>query len=257
MTTSSVTGRAPGPQGLRAADERTLLERWHRDGDRAARAELVEQMLPFVRHIARGYVGRGEPFDDLVQVGCVGLVKAIDRFDLDRGLRLSTFAAPNISGEIKRHFRDHGWSIRPPRDLQELYVKVSAMTNQLSLTIGRAPTVAELSVALDATQEAVLDAIQAGRNYTASSLDAPVEEGSLSPLGALGGDDHGYALAEARATLDEGLRALPARDRRIVLLRFAGGLTQREIAEAVGVSQMHVSRLLRRSIETLRDRLTV
>ncbi len=142
-------------------------------------------MLPFVRHIARGYVGRGEPFDDLVQVGCVGLVKAIDRFDLDRGLRLSTFAAPNISGEIKRHFRDHGWSIRPPRDLQELYVKVSAATSRLSLTLGRAPTVAELAEALDATEEAVLDAIEAGRGYTAGSLDAPVEEGAPSPLDAL------------------------------------------------------------------------
>jgi RNA polymerase sigma-B factor len=240
---------------MTAAEERALLERWHLASDGAARDALVERMLPFVKHIARGFAGRGEPLDDLVQVGVIGLVNAIDRFDLDRGLRLSTFAAPNISGEIKRHFRDRGWAVRTPRDLQELHAKVAGATERLSTANGRAPTVAELAEATGADEERVLEAIEAGRNYTAASLDAPAADGERSALDTLGGTDEGFERAESRAMLRRSLRALPERERRILLLRFAGGLSQREIAEEIGISQMHVSRLLRRSIETLQETL--
>ncbi len=240
---------------LRASEERALLERWRREHDEAARAELIERMLPLVRHIAKVYVGRGEPFDDLVQVGCVGLVKAIDRFDLDRGLRLSTFAAPTISGEIKRHFRDHGWTVRPPRDLQELYVRVRRESTRSAARLGRNPTVAELASALDSSEESVLDAMEAGRGYSAVSVETSVEPDGRAVLDSFGSDDPELELADVRATLSQGLDVLAPRERRIVLLRYVNGLTQREIADQVGISQMHVSRLLQRSLVALRGAL--
>ncbi|MSW95778.1 MAG: SigB/SigF/SigG family RNA polymerase sigma factor [Actinobacteria bacterium] len=236
---------------MAAAEEREFLRRWHEEGDRLAREQLVERMLPFVRHVARVYTGRGEQLEDLVQVGVVGLLNAIDRFDLERGLRLSTFAAPNISGEIKRHFRDRSWAVRVPRDLQELSAKASRATERLSATLGRTPTVTELAAVLDSDEEHVLEAIEAGRNYVAASLDEPGEDGEgLSRIPGV--VDGGFLLAEDRVMLGEGLAALPERERQIVLLRFARGFTQREIADHVGISQMHVSRLLRRSIEQMR-----
>ncbi|MCD6727858.1 MAG: SigB/SigF/SigG family RNA polymerase sigma factor [Solirubrobacteraceae bacterium] len=239
---------------LTAAEELGLLRRWHECSDREARELLVERMLPFVRHVARGYAGRGELVEDLVQVGVIGLINAIDRFDISRGLRLSTFAAPNISGEIKRHFRDRTWAVRVPRDLQELGAKVSRLTAQLTTTLGRAPTVAELAEHLGEEEEHVLDAIEAGRSFVAASLDEPLDEhdADRGPR-SLGELDGGFARAEDRALLERGLRSLPERERRIVVLRFAEGLTQREIAQRVGISQMHVSRLLRRSIDRLRQ----
>ena len=244
-------------RGLRdATEERALLERVHLHGDLQARSELVERLLPFVRRVARAYADRGEQLDDLIQVGAIGLVNAIDRFDLDRGLRLSTFAAPNISGEIKRHFRDRAWAVRTPRDLQELHARLRTGADVFSKEHGRAPTVGELCELTGHDEEHVLDAISAGRNFRAASLDAPREEDGGSLGDALGGEDHGFELAEDRATLDRGLRALGERERRIVLLRFVDGLSQREIAARVGVSQMHVSRLLRRSIDELRAAIT-
>jgi len=241
---------------LDAAEERALLERVHLHGDMQARTELVERLLPFVRRIARGYADRGEHLDDLIQVGAIGLVNAIDRFDLDRGLRLSTFAAPNISGEIKRHFRDRAWAVRTPRDLQELHARLRVIADGFFKQQGRAPTVAELCEITGHDEEHVLDAISAGRNFRAASLDAPREEDGGSLGDALGAEDHGFERAEDRATLDRGLRALGERERRIVLLRYVDGLSQREIAARVGVSQMHVSRLLRRSIDQLRSAIT-
>jgi RNA polymerase sigma-B factor len=246
----------PGSRSLRADEERMLLERVQH-GDQAARDELVERMLPFVRQIARAYADRGELLEDLVQVGAIGLVNAIDRFDLGRGLRLSTFAGPNISGEIKRHFRDRAWAVRTPRDLQELYAVLRAETEVFSREHGRSPTVRELCELTGRAEEQVLDALSAGRNFRAASLDMPATDDDGSSLGdTLGGDDERFARAEDRATLDRGLRALGERERRIVLLRFVQGLSQREIAAQVGVSQMHVSRLLRRSIDDLRATIT-
>ena len=243
-------------RSLGAAEERVLLERVQ-NGDQGARDELVERMLPFVRRIARAYADRGELLEDLVQVGAIGLMNAIDRFDIDRGLRLSTFAGPNISGEIKRHFRDRAWAVRTPRDLQELYAVLRAETEAFSRAHGRSPTVRELCDLTGRAEEHVLDALTAGRNFRAASLDAPTTDEDGGSLGdTLGGHDDGFARVEDRATLDRGLRALDERARRILLLRFVQGLSQREIAAQVGVSQMHVSRLLRRSIDELRATIT-
>lgn len=262
LATSPASPAAPSRAGLGgtrrslgAAEERALLERVHLHGDRDARAQLVERMLPFVRRIARTYADRGEMLEDLVQVGAIGLVNAIDRFDLDRGLRLSTFAAPNISGEIKRHFRDRAWAVRTPRDLQELHAALRNTTDRFTKANGRAPTVAELCELTGRDEEHVLDAISAGRNFRAASLDAPRDEDTGSLGDTLGGEDFEFARAEDRATIGVGLRALGERERRIVLLRYVEGLSQREIAAQVGISQMHVSRLLRRSIDDLRAAL--
>ena len=239
---------------MSAATERALLERWHQRRRRAARTELVERLLPFVRRIAIGYAGRGEPLDDLIQVGSVGLVNAIDRFDLGRGLRLTTFAAPNISGEIKRHFRDRSWSVRVPRELQELHAKIGRATRRLGAQLGRGPTVMELADELDSTEELILEAMDAGRNYRSASLDAPQSDDDERPAAeALGMVETGFEGAEQRAVLERGLDALDERERQIVLLRYGKGLSQREIATHVGLSQMHVSRLLRRSIEDMRE----
>ncbi|UTI65927.1 SigB/SigF/SigG family RNA polymerase sigma factor [Paraconexibacter antarcticus] len=236
-------------------DEAELLRRYHLEGDRAARAILIERMMPLVRHMARRYAGRGEPLDDLVQVGAVGLLKAVDRFDVERGFKLSTFAAPNIAGEIKRHFRDRGWSIRVPRDIQELNAKLTRAVDRLTVTEGRAPTIAELAVATDSTEEQVLEAMQGAQNYSTVSFEEPVGD-NRTALDLLGEEDDGFMTAERRVLLDDGMRALAGREREIVRLRFFEGLTQREIADRVGISQMHVSRLLRRSLDELRTQLT-
>jgi RNA polymerase sigma-B factor len=205
--------------------------------------------------MARRYAGRGEPLDDLVQVGSVGLLKAVDRFDVDRGFKLSTFAAPNIAGEIKRHFRDRGWSIRVPRDIQELNAKLTRAVDRLTVTEGRAPTIAELAAATDSTEEQVLEAMQGAQNYSTVSFEEPVGD-NRTALDLLGEEDDGFMTAERRVLLDDGMRALAGREREIVRLRFFEGLTQREIADRVGISQMHVSRLLRRSLDELRTQLT-
>lgn len=235
-------------------DEAELLRRYHVDGDRDARTILIERMMPLVRHMARRYAGRGEPLDDLVQVGSVGLVKAVDRFDVDRGFKLSTFAAPNIAGEIKRHFRDRGWSIRVPRDIQELNAKLTRAVDRLTVTLGRTPTVLELARATDATEEQVLDAMQGAQNYSTVSFEEPVGD-NRTALDLLGEEDEGFLTAERRVLLAGGMRGLAPREQEIVKLRFFDGLTQREIADHVGISQMHVSRLLRRSLEELREQM--
>ena len=237
-----------------AAAEAALLHRYHRLGDLRAREELVERMVPLVRHIARRYADRGEPLEDLVQVGCVGLINAIDRFDPDRGVRLSTFAAPTIAGEIKRHFRDRAWSVRVPRDLQELSAKITKATEAYASVHGRAPSVPELAVAVERSEEDVLEALQGAQSYTAASLDEPLGEERTS-LDLLGSEDEGFEQTDRRLFVLEGLDCLAEREREIVKLRFWDGLTQREIADRVGVSQMHVSRLLRRSLVEMRAAL--
>ena len=201
-------------------DETFLLQRYHVDGDLGARQELVERMLPFVRHVARRYANRGEQLDDLVQVGCVGLLKAIDRFDLSRGVKLTTFAEPNVAGEIKRHFRDRGWSVRMPRDLQELSASVTRESERLSGKLGRAPTASELAERLNTSPERVVEALLAGRNYNASSLDETDETGSSAarPRGRRSGV-RARRHAVAHASRRKGARAARAADRLPALLR--------------------------------------
>jgi RNA polymerase sigma-B factor len=234
-----------------------LLRRYHEHGDLAARQELIERHIDFVRRLAQRYARRGEQLEDLTQVGCVGLIKAIDRFDGSFGASLTTYAAPNILGEIKRHFRDRGWSVRVPREIQELNVKLTRMVDELTTSLGRSPSVEELADATGATTEQVLEALESSAAYSALSLSeglAHDEEGG-GPMETLGEDDQGFEQSEQRITLATGLQRLPARERTILHLRFFEGLTQSEIAERIGISQMHVSRLIRNSLAHIRREL--
>jgi RNA polymerase sigma-B factor len=239
--------------------DRELLRRYHEGGDLAARERLIEQYLPLVRSLARRYSYRGEQHEDLVQVGCIGLIKAIDRFDIDRGVELTTYATPNIIGEIKRHFRDKGWSVRVPRGLQELNVRLSHLLEELTVQLERSPSIAELAKAADVEEEEVLEALESGQAYATLSLSAPPTGGDdssdLDPLESLGEVEHEYEVSEDRAVLAPGLAALDERERKILHLRFFEGLTQSQIAQQVGISQMHVSRLIRRSLEKLRQEI--
>ena len=235
--------------------DRELLRRYHHDGDVQARERLIEQYLPLVRSLARRYSYRGEQLEDLVQVGCIGLIKAIDRFDVDRGVELTTYATPNIIGEIKRHFRDKGWSIRVPRGLQELNVKLSKLIEELTVQLERSPTIPELAKAASVEEEEVLEALETGQAYSTLSLSAPSsgdDNEDLDPLESLGELEPEYEVSEDRAVLAPGLRVLNERERKILHLRFYDGLTQSQIAQQVGISQMHVSRLIRRSLEKMR-----
>lgn len=244
------------PTGPARGDvESRLLHRYHVEGDLRARQELIERMLPFVRRVARRYAGRGEPLDDLIQVGCIGLLKAIDRFDVSRGVRLASFAEPNVAGEIKRHFRDNGWSVHMPRNLQELNADITRARERLGVTLGRPPTVRDLAEHLEAPPERIVEALLGARSYRAASLDEPDEETGEPPLSTLGGRDEGYERADHLMLMRAAARELPARERQIVFLRYFHDLPQHEIAARVGISQMHVSRLLRRSLELMRRQL--
>ncbi|HEY3069393.1 MAG TPA: SigB/SigF/SigG family RNA polymerase sigma factor [Gaiellaceae bacterium] len=240
--------------------DRELLRRYHDGGDLQARERLIEQYLPLVRSLARRYSYRGEQLEDLVQVGCIGLIKAIDRFDIERGVELTTYATPNIIGEIKRHFRDKGWSVRVPRGLQELNVRLSHIIEEQTVQLERSPTIAELAKAAGVEEEEVLEALESGQAYATLSLSAPSgggDDGSdLDPLESLGEIEHEYEVSEDRAVLAPGLLALDDRERRILHLRFYEGLTQSQIAQQVGISQMHVSRLIRRALEKIRDEIS-
>jgi RNA polymerase sigma-B factor len=241
-----------------AADDRILLRRYHEDGDLAAREELIERYMSLVRSLARRYSYRGEQLEDLVQIGAIGLIKAIDRFDLERGVELTTYATPNIIGEIKRHFRDKGWSVRVPRGLQELNVQVSKLIEQLTVQLGRSPTIPELAKAAGVEEEQVLEALESGRAYSSVSLSTgggSEEDGELDPLESLGSIEHEYEVAEDRAVLAPGFQVLDERERKILHLRFFSGLTQSQIAAQIGISQMHVSRLIRRSLEKIREEI--
>ncbi len=246
--------RHAGRREAPGENEQELLRRYHQEGDREARRLLIERMMPLVRSLARRYAGRGESLDDLEQVGFVGLIKAVDRFDVSRELRFSTFAVPTILGEIKRHFRDRTWSVRVSRSIQELNAKVVKEADRLSAKLGRAPTLEELAEAAGSTVELVLEALQGARAYSTVPLDEPLGEDE-EPVARLGDVDPNFARAEDRVEIRRGLGVLEERERRIVTLRFVQGLTQREIADQVGISQMHVSRLLRRSLEQMGDRV--
>lgn len=236
---------------LEPTDE--LFAEYARTRDRALRDRLVEEHLPLARYLARRFVHRGEPLDDLVQVALLGLLKAVERFDPWRGLRFSTFATPTILGELKRHFRDRGWAVRVPRRVQELHVRLARVVGALSQELGRSPTTAEIAAAADATEEEVLEAMEAGGLYRLASLDAPAPEADGTERSErLGDDDDSFDAVEHRLELSALLDVLPDRERTIVYLRFFRGLTQSEIAARVGISQMHVSRLLTRSLEQLR-----
>jgi RNA polymerase sigma-B factor len=236
-------------------DDKQLLRRYHEQGDLQAREELIERYMSLVRSLARRYSYRGEQLDDLVQIGAIGLIKAIDRFDLERGVELTTYATPNIIGEIKRHFRDKGWSVRVPRGLQELNVQISKLIEQQTVQLGRSPTIPELAEAAGVEEEAVLEALESGRAYSSVSLSTgggSDEEGEVDPLDSLGTEEHEYEVSEDRAVLAPGFKVLDQRERRILHLRFFRGMTQSQIAEQIGISQMHVSRLIRRSLEKIR-----
>jgi len=241
-----------------AENDKLLLRRYHEEGDLQARERLIEQYMSLVRSLARRYSHRGEQFEDLVQIGSIGLIKAIDRFDLDRGVELTTYATPNIIGEIKRHFRDRGWAVRVPRGLQELNVQLSKLMEQLTVQLGRSPTVPELAKAAGVEEEEVLEALESGRAYSSLSLSGGggTEEGEeLDPLESLGEIEPAYEISEDRAVLAPGFKVLDDRERAILHLRFFEGLTQSQIAQQVGISQMHVSRLIRRALEKIRDEI--
>jgi RNA polymerase sigma-B factor len=222
----------------------------------ALRDRAIESWLPLAQHLARRYGGRGEPADDLFQVAVVGLIKAVDRFQADRGVDFAAFAIPTIVGEIKRHFRDRTWAIRVPRRLQELRLEITAANNTLTHTLGRAPTVADVATHLGITEEEVLEGLEGARAYNTASLSTPLsEDGSTSLADTLGGDDHNFELAELRISLGPAIADLDEREQKIVALRFHGNLTQTEIADQIGISQMHVSRLLTKALAKLRRRL--
>jgi RNA polymerase sigma-B factor len=234
----------------RQTDEE-LLDTHYREGDLAARDELVDRFMPYARKLAVHYIDSPEPMDDLVQVASIGLLNAIDRFDPDQGKKFTAFAAPTILGELKRHFRDGGWTIHVPRDLQERVLAVRRHVERLSGELRRSPTLDELAHALDCTLKQAVEAIDAGENYQLASLDAPVdqdhEDGSVL-ADMLGVEDDGFELADDRQALASSWAKLPQLERQVLGLRLVHGLTQREISRRIGYSQMHVSRLLRRSM---------
>ena len=222
----------------------------------ALRERVIEAWLPLARHLANRYADRGEPVDDLLQTATVGLIKAVDKFDPGFGTEFAGYAIPTVIGEIKRYFRDRTWAVRVPRRLQELRLAITAANNTLTHALGRSPTVADIAEHLEITEEEVLEGLEGARAYTAASLSTPVSLDGTTELGdILGGEDHEYALAEARLALGPALASLDDRERTILTLRFYGNLTQTQIAERVGISQMHVSRLISGALRKLRGRL--
>jgi RNA polymerase sigma-B factor len=241
---------------LQQKSDRELLVEYHRQGNVSAREQLIERYMTLVRSLARRYAYRGEQLEDLVQIGAIGLIKAIDRFDVDRGVELTTYATPNIIGEIKRHFRDKGWSVRVPRGLQELNVQLSRIIEQQTVQLGRSPTIPELAEAAQVDEEAVLEALESSRAYTSLSLSPGAggdDEDELDPLESIGSEEPRYQISEDWAVLEPGLRVLDDREKEILGLRFFKGYTQSQIAQQVGISQMHVSRLIRRALQKIRD----
>jgi RNA polymerase sigma-B factor len=238
------------------ADSRDLLYEYHRHGDLGAREQLIQQYLPLVRRLARQHAGRGERFEDLVQVGSIGLINAIDRFELDRGVELSSYAIPSIAGEIKRHLRDRVWPIRIPRRLQEVNASLQASADGLSATLERPATVAELAREAGVERDEALEALAAVRSHEPVSLSPHANgNGDGSGLDLKGSTDHGYETREDRAVLARGFRALDQRERRLLHLAFFEGMSQYGIAREMGISQIHVSRLTRRALEKLRDEI--
>ena len=229
----------------------------YREGDESARDRLVERYMPLVRSLAGRYAGRGEPQEDLVQVGSIGLLLAIERFDTSRPVQFTTYAVPTIVGEIQRHFRDRAWALHVPRRMKELSGRLMRTVETETAQRGRAPTIAELAEAVGVAEDEVVEALQTYEAYSTRSLSQPLgrfaEDETMQDI--LGGEDSGFDEVEDNALVEAGLQALDERERRIVELRFFDGLTQSEIAARVGISQMHVSRLLRRALHVMRGRL--
>jgi len=237
----------------RAEREHELLRRYHVDGDGRAKDQLAEEMLPLARALAGRYAGRGEPLDDLVQVACIGIMKAIEGFDLTREVRFSSYATPTVLGEIKRHFRDRTWAMRVPRGMQELQLKIAKARDKLTSELGRSPTVQELADVVEAPFEEVLQTLQSVGARRTRSLDEPTgEDRDMSLADAIGADDPEMARTEMRVLLDGAMDVLSARDREVLRLRFEEDLTQTEISSRIGVSQMQISRIIRQSLVRLR-----
>jgi RNA polymerase sigma-B factor len=244
--------RKPSPES-RAHQDR-LIERYHDEGDLAARQELVERFLPLARDLAFRYSYTDQPLDDLVQVASLGLIKAIDRFEPGRGHRFTSYATPTILGELKRHFRDKGWALHVPRDLQERALSAGREIEKLSKRLGRSPKLSEVARSLGCTVEAVVEAQEAAASYAATSLDAPIasdDADSASLIELLGDDDSAYDLVAEREAIATTWRRLPDDERQAVELRFMHNLTQSEIGQRMGCSQMQVSRVLRRALARL------
>jgi RNA polymerase sigma-B factor len=240
------------------ARTRKLLLRYHHDGDEKARQRVIQEQMPLVEFLARKFASRGEPLDDLVQVGSIGLIKAVDRFDVERNIEFSTYATPNIMGEIKRYFRDKGWAMRVPRGLQELRQSAKEAIRTETVRTGRSPTIEELSEVLSTDEESVAEALTLGRAYNTTSLDTPINQDDSE------GDTIIDLQADANSPIDgledkillqRAIEGLQGQQQQILKLRFNEGKTQTEIATQIGVSQMHVSRLLRRAINDLRKEL--
>ncbi len=251
MAVSCTTGPS-----LTAVSSSELFKRWSGARDRHARDVLIERFLPLARKLARRYLASNEPYEDLVQVASLGLVKAVERFDPDRGFAFTSFAVPTIVGELKRYFRDTAWALHVDRGAQERARKIADARREISALRGRSPTVGELSEYLECSHEEVLDGLQTGEAYDTISLDAPRTgdgDGPASRIEALGDEDDRLGLVDDQATIFAAAQHLPQRERQILFLRFGEDLTQTEIAERVGVSQMQVSRLLRKSLQRLRE----
>jgi RNA polymerase sigma-B factor len=252
----SVPARRPVADERAREEDRDLLRRYHEGGDTNAREELIQRHLPLVRSLARRYAGRGEALEDIEQVGAIGLIKAIDRFEIERDVSLATYATPNVVGEIKRHFRDKGWAVRVPRALQELNASMSGAIEQLTVKLSRSPSIAEIADELETTPEQVLEALEVGSAYSTVSLSSgPSGEDELDPMETIGSEDEEFERSEQRAALAPALERLPAREREILRMRFEEGLPQTQIAQRVGLSQMHVSRLIRKSLTVMREEL--
>jgi RNA polymerase sigma-B factor len=257
MEMVSATATTPNLRldGVATDDLRRLFERWQQDRDEGAREALVLRFMPLARNLARRYDRSSEPFEDLLQVASVGLLKALNRFDPERGCSFPSFAVPTILGEMRRYFRDCGWSVHMPRGEQERALKVREAQETLTAEHGRAPTVNQISVYLELGQEQVIDALQAGQAYDTLSLDAPrpgADDDAMSYGDSIGEEDERYELVELDATVVAALKHIPAREQAMLRMRFVEDLTQTEIAQRVGISQMQVSRLLRRSLGQLR-----
>lgn len=237
---------------------RELFRRYKEDGDMEAREQLVMSHLNLVRFLANKFKNRGEPLDDLVQVGYLGLLKAIDRFDPDRGLEFTTYATPTILGEIKRHFRDKGWSVRIPRRLQELSAKVNQATDTLTTQFQRSPTIQEIADYLDASVDEVLEAMESSSAYSSVPLEgtgSSENDDAPSVIDRYGSEDNELAFTDDRLVIEEALRGFSPREREVIELRFLKGMTQIEIAEQLGISQVQVSRLLRRTLKKIQDKI--
>jgi RNA polymerase sigma-B factor len=252
--TAALAHAAPAARRKCPTSAAELFERLQETGDARVREELVKRYLPLARSVAKRYMTRSEPFDDLVQVATVGLLAAVERFDPFRGSTFASFAVPTMVGEVKRYFRDCGWAVHVPRGAQDLALKVERGQRELERTIGRSPNVADLAEYLELTQDDVVEALQTCSAHYAASLDAPRElddEEPIAPVDALGEADDGFDRVNDRTTISSLTRDLPTRERRVLALRFARELTQAQIGERIGVSQMQVSRILRRSLDDL------